>query len=78
MKHVNSSFVATFSAMVFQVTHSLLRPGVGKVRPTGQIQPASSVHLARGDSSVLTLNSARKTYRTTSDCFHAERDLVAH
>jgi len=26
----------------------------------------------------LTLTSARKTYRTMSDCFHAERDLVAH
>ena len=52
--------------------------GVGKVRPVGQIRPASSVHPARGGSSVLTLNSARKTYRTMSDCFHAERDLVAH
>ena len=37
------------------------RPGVAKVRPTGQIRPASSVHPARGGSSVLTLNSARKT-----------------
>ena len=54
------------------------RAGVGKVRPAGQIRPASSVHPARGGSSVLTLNSARKTYRTMSDCFHAERDLVAH
>jgi len=26
----------------------------------------------------LTLNSARKMYQTMSDCFHAERDLVAH
>jgi len=49
--------------------------GVGKVRPAGQIWPTSSVHPARGGSSVLTLNSARKTM---SDCFHAERDLVAH
>jgi len=54
------------------------KSGVGKVRPTGQIRPASSVHPARGGLSVLTLNSARKTYRTMSDCFHAERDLVAH
>ena len=55
-------------------------PGVGKVRPAGQMRPASSVHPARGGLSVLTLNSARKTYRTMSDCFHAERDLpvVAH
>jgi len=52
--------------------------GVGKVWPAGQIQPASSVHPARGGSSVITLNSARKMYRTMSDCFHAERDLVAH
>ena len=37
-------------------------PGVGKVRPVGQIQPASSVHLARGGLSVLTLNSAGKMY----------------
>jgi len=54
------------------------RTGVGKVRPAGQIRPASSVHPARGSLSVLTLNSARKTYRTMSDCFHAECDLVAH
>jgi len=51
---------------------------VGKVRPAGQIRPASSVHPARGGPSDLTLNSARKTYWTMSDCFHAERDLVAH
>ena len=43
-----------------------------------QMRPASSVHPARSGSSVLTLNSAWKTYRTMSDCFHAERDLVAH
>jgi len=54
------------------------RSGVGKVRPEGQIRPASSAHPARGGSSVLTLNSPRKTYRTMSDCFHAERDLVAY
>ena len=34
--------------------------GVGKVRPAGQIRPTSSVHPARGGSSVLTLNSAGK------------------
>ena len=55
-----------------------VRSGVGKVRPAGQIRPASSIHPARGGSLVLTVNSARKTYRTMSDCFHAERDLVAH
>ena len=26
----------------------------------------------------INLNLARKTYRMMSDCFHAERDLVAH
>ena len=54
------------------------KPGVGKVRPAGQIRPASSVHPARDGLSVLTLNSARKTYRMMSNyCFHAVRDLVA-
>jgi len=51
---------------------------VGKVRPAGQIRPVSSIHPARGGSSVLTLDSAWKTYRMMSDCFHAECDLVAH
>jgi len=58
--------------------HACCMTGVGKVRPAGQIRSVSSVHPARGGSAVLTLNSARKTYRTMSDCFHAERDLVAH
>ena len=35
------------------------RSVVGKVRPAGQIQPASSVYLAHGGSSVLALNPAR-------------------
>jgi len=52
--------------------------GVGKVRPVGQIRLASSVHPARGGSSVLSLNLPQKTYRTMSDCFHVKRDLVAH
>ena len=57
---------------------SAVTPGVVRVRPAGQIRPASSVHPARGGTSVLTLNSARKTYRTMSDCFHAQCDLAAH
>jgi len=52
--------------------NGLYKPGVGKVRP------ASSVHPARGGSSVLTLNSAWKMYRTMSDRFHAERDFVTY
>jgi len=55
-----------------------IKAEVGKVRPAGQIRPASSVHPAHGGSSVLTLNSARKSYRMMSDCFHAERDLAAY
>ena len=49
---------------------------VGKVQPAGQIRPASSIHPARGGLSVLTLNSAQKTYRTMSDCFHAEPSVI--
>jgi len=48
----------------------------------GRQSPACEFHPSGpwgcGGSSVLTLNSAHKTYRTMSDCFHAERDLVAH
>jgi len=59
-------------------SHSIKKLCVSKVWPASQIRPARSVHPARGSSSVLTLNSAGKTYRTMSDCFHAEHDLVAH
>ena len=52
---------------------------------TGRQSPARGPNPARefrpsgrSGSSVLTLNSARKTYRMMSDCFHAERDLVTH
>jgi len=52
--------------------------GVSKVQPAGQIRSAGSVYLAHGGLSVLTLNSAWKTYRTMSDCFHAVRIIQAH
>jgi len=40
-------------------TFRQVKPGIGKVRPTGQIQPASYIDPAHGSSLVLTLNPAR-------------------
>ena len=49
---------------------------VGKVRPAaaGQIRPKSSVHLARGCSSVLSFNIKFGPEKVPND----ERDLVAY